>query len=65
LNAANEIAVSAFLRKQIAFVEIATVIEQVLEEVATESADSYEVILAADLKAREIAEKVISNKILA
>lgn len=55
LNAANEIAVQAFLDKAIAFTEIPRIIERTLEEVSIKDAESLEVVFAADAEAREYA----------
>jgi 1-deoxy-D-xylulose-5-phosphate reductoisomerase len=57
LNAANEVAVEAFLQQQIKFTDIARVIADVLESVPATSADSLEQILSADKLAREAAQK--------
>lgn len=53
LNAANEIAVDAFLREQIAFTAIPTLIRQVMEQHQVQNAMSLEAVLAADQWARE------------
>ncbi len=62
LNAANEVAVDAFLATRIAFTSIACVVEETLSR-ASISADisSLASILAADKTARAIAEKYIST----
>ena len=52
LNAANEIAVEAFLREQIDFNSISVLIEQALNGISTEKADSLDAILDADNQAR-------------
>jgi len=52
LNAANEIAVDAFLQEKIAFTQIATIVEQTIKQCTTKPADSLECILAADTMAR-------------
>ena len=57
LNAANEVAVEAFLQQQIKFTDIARIIADVLESVPATSADSLEQILSADKLAREAAQK--------
>ncbi|AFJ01888.1 1-deoxy-D-xylulose 5-phosphate reductoisomerase [Methylophaga frappieri] len=59
LNAANEVAVSAFLENRLKFIDIATVIEQTLMAVSSQTADDLEVILEADRLARQQAERVI------
>jgi len=58
LNAANEIAVDAFLTEKIAFTRIADVVEQTLNDLTSQPADSLETILAADTQARQFAEKL-------
>lgn len=55
LNAANEIAVEAFLNETISFLDIPKVIEKTLSELTTVNADSLALVLAADASAREIA----------
>lgn len=52
-NAANEVAVGAFLANQIGFLEIASLCERVLGEHQAENASSVEVLMAADAWARQ------------
>lgn len=59
LNAANEIAVAAFLQNRIAFTQIAQVVEQGLDAVQNAKADNIDIILHTDMIARRIAEKYI------
>jgi len=61
LNAANEVAVQAFLDQQISFTQISTVIEDTLSLVSRSEADSLEAILKADNEARQIASRLISQ----
>ena len=61
LNAANEVAVQAFLDRQIAFTAIPGVVEQVLEQCPVHTADSLETILAADALARAVANECIAS----
>jgi 1-deoxy-D-xylulose-5-phosphate reductoisomerase len=56
LNAANEIAVDAFLQKKIAFTSIAEIIENVLGESSITDVNTLDDILAADRAAREITQ---------
>lgn len=56
LNAANEVAVSAFLERRIRFTEIASMIGDVLEAESNTAADSLDAVLHADAKARSLAE---------
>lgn len=55
LNAANEIAVQAFLDKAISFIDIPRIVEATLGEVTIQDAESLEVVFAADTEAREFA----------
>jgi 1-deoxy-D-xylulose-5-phosphate reductoisomerase len=61
LNAANEIAVQAFLDEQVRFVDIATIIERSMAKFTADNADSLELILQADEEARKVALKVIAE----
>ncbi len=62
LNAANEIAVAAFLDQIISFNEIAKLIEQTLNEATiTNDVSSLEAILAADAQARIITNRCIAE----
>ncbi len=56
LNAANEVAVAAFLDKRLSFLNIPRLIEQVLTELPMMDAGDLATILAADQAARERAE---------
>ncbi len=55
LNAANEIAVEAFLAHRIGFLEIARVVENTLEALVRPDPTSLEALLALDLEARDVA----------
>ncbi|HEV8597884.1 MAG TPA: 1-deoxy-D-xylulose-5-phosphate reductoisomerase [Gemmatimonadales bacterium] len=57
-NAANEVAVDAFLAGRIPFGRISAVIEQTLEEHQAAPADSLESVQAADRAARALAERL-------
>lgn len=62
LNAANEIAVQAFLDKQIGFTDIAILIEQTLDKVTvSDNVDSLAAIQAADAIARQITNECIAQ----
>jgi 1-deoxy-D-xylulose-5-phosphate reductoisomerase len=61
LNAANEVAVHAFLSGQIAFLDIAEVIEQTLSELPTRAVHSFDSLMDADLEARKSAANVIAR----
>lgn len=57
LNAANEVAVAAFLQGQLRFTAIPILIEKTLEALSGRDATSLEVLLDADEQARQIARQ--------
>ncbi|HTB70312.1 MAG TPA: 1-deoxy-D-xylulose-5-phosphate reductoisomerase [Solirubrobacteraceae bacterium] len=59
LNAANEIAVHAFLDGRMRFLEIAEVIERTLDHVDGEPVRGFESLYEADRAARELASSVV------
>ena len=59
LNAANEVAVAAFLAGQIRFDQIHAVNLETLESVTTASPDSLEELLALDTVSREVAQAAV------
>ncbi|MFC1669900.1 1-deoxy-D-xylulose-5-phosphate reductoisomerase [Spirochaetota bacterium] len=59
LNAANEVAVNAFLNKQIKFTDIVKVIEKVMNKHSKIDNPDLEIIFSADKEAREITESLI------
>lgn len=59
LNAANEVAVAAFLAGQLSFLGIAEVIEQVLEELPAETVVDIPTLVERDLRARDTAHRCI------
>ena len=60
-NAANEVAVAAFLDKKIRFTDIAATIERTLEQVNIVEPSSLPVVEAADAQARECALGLLSD----
>jgi 1-deoxy-D-xylulose-5-phosphate reductoisomerase len=60
LNAANEIAVDAFLKGQLRFTAIPEVIERVLGAITVRPADSLDTLFAVDAEARDLAERSVS-----
>jgi 1-deoxy-D-xylulose-5-phosphate reductoisomerase len=62
LNAANEVAVEAFLAGRLSFPGIVETVTQVVETVVDGSEDSLDDILAADAMARSEAERIIATK---
>jgi 1-deoxy-D-xylulose-5-phosphate reductoisomerase len=61
LNAANEMAVAAFLDRQISFLSIPNVIEAVLNSLPAGAAGSLEDVLDADAEARRAAKMHIER----
>lgn len=61
LNAANEVAVQAFLEEKIRFTSIFEVVEKSLENISIQKADSLEIILAADKATREVSLEIIEK----
>jgi len=59
LNAANEVAVGAFLKRRISFTDIPVVVEETLQKLPREGVEGWEVeqLLDADLRARRVAER--------
>jgi 1-deoxy-D-xylulose-5-phosphate reductoisomerase len=60
-NAANEVAVDAFLGQQIRFTDIPAVIEQALAQVSSVEPVSLAVVEAADTQARALAVEVVAG----
>ena len=63
LNAANEVAVHAFLDEQVPFTAIPAVIESVLEEMPAQPVAHFDDLFAADAEARERSEEQIRGLI--
>ncbi|MBA2412686.1 MAG: 1-deoxy-D-xylulose-5-phosphate reductoisomerase [Burkholderiaceae bacterium] len=63
LNAANEIAVQAFLEQRLRFTEIAPTIEQVLESYDPPPPQSFDDVIEIDREARERAGDCVMEKI--
>ena len=61
LNAANEVAVSAFLQGRIGFLSIPALVEDALAALPAAPADSLEVLLAADAQARQLTERNLAG----
>ncbi len=61
LNAANEVAVDAFLNEIIRFTDIARVIEKTLVQFSAEEADSLQKILQADQQSRDVANQLVEE----
>ncbi|MCL6481482.1 MAG: 1-deoxy-D-xylulose-5-phosphate reductoisomerase [Firmicutes bacterium] len=61
LNAADEVAVAAFLEQRLSFPHIPRVIERVLEQMPSVALTSLEAVLAADAEARRLARQAIEQ----
>ncbi len=61
LNAANEVAVAAYLSGRIGFADIALVVEEVLHNHTPLAADSIDLVEKVELEARNAAERVLSG----
>ena len=61
LNAANEVAVEAFLERKIRFTDISRLVERVLDRLPPTEVDSLEAVLAADAEARSLACELLSR----
>lgn len=61
LNAANEVAVEAFLNELISFIDIPIIIQQVLEKTKAEEVHTIETVFELDGKARKLATERIRH----
>jgi len=63
LNAANEVAVDAFLNRRIGFMDIPTVVGETLQQLPREGVEGWEVeqLLEADRQARRVAEQNLTG----
>lgn len=59
LNAANEVAVSAFLQGRVGFLAIPALVEHTLSTLPRENADTLEQLLAMDALARQVTETAL------
>ncbi len=64
LNAANEVAVSAFLQGRIGFLAIPALVEDALATLPTAPAGSLDALLAADAQARRLTEHAVTGHAL-
>jgi 1-deoxy-D-xylulose-5-phosphate reductoisomerase len=63
LNAADEVAVAAFLNHEIGFADISRIVEHTLDETEDRHPESIEEVLAADARARELARQKLSHQL--
>ena len=61
LNAANEVAVDAFLNEQVRFTDIPLIIERCMDQFEVKPADTLAVILESDKQARLVSKQVIAE----
>jgi 1-deoxy-D-xylulose-5-phosphate reductoisomerase len=61
MNAANEVAVHAFLAGRLSFLEIAEVIERTLDAVPPKQVHSFDSLIRADADARRVAAELIPS----
>ena len=62
LNAANEVAVEAFLQRRIRFTDIARMIESVLNAQPVRAVEALDAIFEADMRARELAGQWLAGR---
>jgi 1-deoxy-D-xylulose-5-phosphate reductoisomerase len=63
LNAANEVAVHAFLSGRLAFSAIATVIDETLQALPAGAVHSFEQLASVDAQARRTAEALVAGRV--
>jgi 1-deoxy-D-xylulose-5-phosphate reductoisomerase len=63
LNAADEVAVAAFLSREIGFADISKVVESTIKETKERHPESIEEVLALDAQARELARQKLSHQL--
>jgi 1-deoxy-D-xylulose-5-phosphate reductoisomerase len=62
LNAANEIAVGAFLARKIGFLDIAAIVEATLDRLGENAAATLEAVVVLDATARRAAEQFVADR---
>lgn len=63
LNAADEVAVAAFLKREIGFADIPRIVAQTIDETERRNPESIEEVLAMDAQARELARQKLSHQL--
>jgi 1-deoxy-D-xylulose-5-phosphate reductoisomerase len=59
LNAANEVAVAAFLDQRLSYLQIASVVRETLSAIQSVPASSIDIVLGADAQARQVAVQLV------
>ena len=62
LNAANEVAVESFLKREISYLSIPKIVEKTLNKASISNINSIKDVLEIDESARAIAGNMIKNK---
>lgn len=62
LNAANEVAVAAFLERRIGFLDIAATVDHVLQEIGAPAVRTIEAVLALDAEVRVAATRICAAR---
>ena len=65
MNAANEVAVHAFLGGRLRFLDIAAVIEETLEQLPSQPVHSFDALGEADAEARRVAGELVAERAVA
>jgi 1-deoxy-D-xylulose-5-phosphate reductoisomerase len=63
LNAADEVAVAAFLKREIGFADISKVVERTIHETKDRHPESIEEVLAIDAEARNLAQERFARQV--
>lgn len=63
LNAANEVAVAAFLAERLRFTDISVVVDETLQRLPTGKVDSLDGLLRIDAETRGVAEQVALSRV--
>lgn len=61
MNAANEVAVGAFLKRRIGFLDIVRIVEKVVEMLPLDPVSTIQDVMAVDGEARKTAESVLQK----
>lgn len=63
LNAADEVAVAAFLKGEIAFTDIWQVVARTMDETGSRNPESIEEVLTIDAQARDVAQRMLTRQL--